>query len=457
MVNSKGAPKTIVLDSGAFITGAKIDRFGPEVRYYTIPEVLAEIKDEKTKRVVETFPYKIEQRQVSAESMRVVSDFAKKTGDLYSLSVPDLKVLALAYMLEKETNGTVNLRSEPQDLLAKKGGLKKASTLPGWDKEPDEEPWVEKVAISGVGVGDAAASAAAGGAGGAAAPQAFAPVTVDDLLFLSAKEFSVKFPVSSSLAEAELGAAAEAEAEAKQAPQTEKKTEEMNAGLGLGPTFCENPSSEGSWITATNLDMHMENMGGLDKGENTKAAEKSSVACITTDFAMQNVMLQMGLRLLSVNGLSISSVRTSMLRCFGCFQTTRDMAKQFCGNCGGHTMVKTWVIVDSRGRARYRWSQKKVSDRRGTKYSIPRPKGGRVNKDLKLREDVLPPDKLYAHKVKKVGNEFSDGMEFGIGQVGKNKATYAIHNKTYGHGRRNPNAVRRTGTAGKKKRNHRRK
>jgi RNA-binding protein NOB1 len=42
-----------------------------------------------------------------------VADFAKKTGDFYSLSATDLKVIALAYMLEKDIHGLERIRTEP--------------------------------------------------------------------------------------------------------------------------------------------------------------------------------------------------------------------------------------------------------------------------------------------------------------------------------------------------------
>lgn len=42
---------------------------------------------------------------------------------------------------------------------------------------------------------------------------------------------------------------------------------------------------------------------------------------------MQNVLLQMGLRVLSVEGKRITRVKQWALRCFGCFKITRDMTK----------------------------------------------------------------------------------------------------------------------------------
>ena len=43
-----------------------------------------------------------------------VSEFAKKTGDYRSLSLTDLKVIALVYDLEKENVGTEHLKSAPE-------------------------------------------------------------------------------------------------------------------------------------------------------------------------------------------------------------------------------------------------------------------------------------------------------------------------------------------------------
>ncbi|CAG8850133.1 27810_t:CDS:2, partial [Racocetra persica] len=43
------------------------------------------------------------------------------------------------------------------------------------------------------------------------------------------------------------------------------------------------------------------------------------VACITTDYSMQNVLLQMGLNLVSVEGARIKKVKSWVLRCHACF------------------------------------------------------------------------------------------------------------------------------------------
>jgi len=61
--------KHLVIDSGALIANAKLDRFGPDVHYWTIREVVDEVRDENARRFLDTFPYKIQTTDVSDESL----------------------------------------------------------------------------------------------------------------------------------------------------------------------------------------------------------------------------------------------------------------------------------------------------------------------------------------------------------------------------------------------------
>ncbi len=62
-----------------------------------------------------------------------------------------------------------------------------------------------------------------------------------------------------------------------------------------------------------------EDAGEREQGE----ASTSSVVCVTADFAMQNVILQMGLRLASPDGRLIQQTRRWALRCTACFQVSK--------------------------------------------------------------------------------------------------------------------------------------
>ena len=54
-----------------------------------------------------------------------------------------------------------------------------------------------------------------------------------------------------------------------------------------------------------------------------EAAVQSSVASVTADFAMQNVILQMGLRLVAPHGMRIKQLSRWVLRCSACFKITK--------------------------------------------------------------------------------------------------------------------------------------
>ena len=69
----------------------------------------------------------------------------------------------------------------------------------------------------------------------------------------------------------------------------------------------------------------------LDEEELTdEAACQSSVASVTADFAMQNVILQMGLRLVAPNGMRIKQLSRWVLRCSACFKITKVSSSCTC-------------------------------------------------------------------------------------------------------------------------------
>jgi RNA-binding protein NOB1 len=92
----------------------------------------------------------------------------------------------------------------------------------------------------------------------------------------------------------------------------------------------DDPSSsddgEGEWITPSNVGLHKSRALHLVPDESfgangQKSAPKQTKAgCMTADFAMQNVLLQMGLSLVGVEGKRIERVKTWVLRCHACFK-----------------------------------------------------------------------------------------------------------------------------------------
>lgn len=122
-----------------------------------------------------------------------------------------------------------------------------------------------------------------------------------------------------------------------------------------------------------------------------RSLSESSVACVTGDFAMQNVILQMGLRLVAPGGMQIRELHRWVLKCHACHKVTNEIGRIFCPTCGnGGTLRKVAVTVGENGVVlaahRQRFSL------RGTKFSLPLPQGGRdsITKNPILREDQLP-------------------------------------------------------------------
>ena len=89
-----------VLDASAFINGFKID----SNNNFTVPEITAEIKDFESRLM---FDMAIDEGQlviqdVSSEYISCVNDIISESGDILRLSLPDKKLIALAYMLREE-------------------------------------------------------------------------------------------------------------------------------------------------------------------------------------------------------------------------------------------------------------------------------------------------------------------------------------------------------------------
>ncbi|KAF5774828.1 putative RNA-binding protein NOB1 [Helianthus annuus] len=153
-------------------------------------------------------------------------------------------------------------------------------------------------------------------------------------------------------------------------------------------SYVDDASSEQSWML--------------------RSLSESSVACVTGDFAMQNVILQMGLRLVAPGGMQIRELHRWILKCHACFKVTMEIGKIFCPSCGnGGTLRKVAVTVGENG-AIIAARRPRVS-LRGTKFSLPLPQGGRdaITKNPILREDQLP-QKFLHPKTKKKNKEVDD-------------------------------------------------
>lgn len=193
--------------------------------------------------------------------------------------------------------------------------------------------------------------------------------------------------------------------------------------------------------------------GGKGVGAGAAAAPPG-VACVTMDFGMQNVLLQMGLHLLSVDGVAVTRVKQWVRRCDACAKLVPDPDRMFCPRCGNGYLSRASVSVDREtGQLKVHLS-KLWRPRKGCKYSIPKPdKHGRFEGDLLLREDQLMMG-IWRQRVKRrakavdsmFGSEVTEALGLAVGR------TAAQEGIQYGYGRKNPNAQKGRERRGKKKR-----
>ena len=91
---------TYVLDASAFINGFKI----VSDNNFTVPEITSEIRDFKSKLA---FDMALEEGRLSIQDVpnsyiSSVNDIISVSGDILRLSLPDKKLISLAYMLREE-------------------------------------------------------------------------------------------------------------------------------------------------------------------------------------------------------------------------------------------------------------------------------------------------------------------------------------------------------------------
>ncbi|OBT50813.1 hypothetical protein VE04_08700, partial [Pseudogymnoascus sp. 24MN13] len=187
--------------------------------------------------------------------------------------------------------------------------------------------------------------------------------------------------------------------ESTEAPAEEKtevqSTEESLAALSLAPSeepFAEitpdapeeveesesDEDDEGGWITPSNIKkvQAKESAGSAPQEPEVKTMQ---VACITSDFAMQNVLLRMNLNLLSPTMTRVRQLKTWVLRCHACFDVTKDMSKQFCSRGGKSTLLRVSCSTDKDGTFKVHLKKNKQWSSRGNVYSIPKPVAGSAN------------------------------------------------------------------------------
>ncbi|CAJ2507196.1 Uu.00g083820.m01.CDS01 [Anthostomella pinea] len=367
---------SLVLDAGPLIKNDPpvSTLLAQAVELYTLPSVISEIRDAATRTRVETtlLPF-LKQRSPKPESVKFATDFARRTGDLEVLSRPDLHLIALTYELECERNGgDWRLRKTP----GQKGLNGKSPAAQ--EKEPASQDDATTTTTENVHSVEDAKSVAA-------------PSSAEDEPDKATEDGLSETPVSASAEEP-------AEKPWEQVGPTiaQETVSQTLDSLSLEPSalpiadftpddlataetkahVVEEDDDEG-WITPANLKQHQarDQLSAPDQ----PIQRFLQVALLTSDYAMQNVLLRMNLNLVSPNMARITRVKTWVLRCHGCFQITRDMSKQFCPKCGQPTLTRVSCSTDQNGNFAIHLKKNFQWNNRGNVYSVPKPVHGTSN------------------------------------------------------------------------------
>ncbi|KAL7420195.1 20S-pre-rRNA D-site endonuclease nob1 [Cryptotrichosporon argae] len=437
--------KHLILDAGPLLSLAPLRHLAQT--FHTTPAVLAELRDPRARAhwdALKLAGVDVVIEQPSAEAMRRVTEYARESGDYAVLSATDMGVVALTWMWEVRENGEGNLRRAPGEKVVKDEG-----TAEGASAEGAEDVAGDADAVDVVKEGQAATS------------------VEDDIARLSVADSADGTDMPTDPAPvAPQAESSNASVEAEDANDDDEvdsaDDDEVDSENGDASDGVEDDESDGEWITPSNVkSQRSQDLGLLPSGDGE--VESVAAACMTGDYAVQNVLLGMGLGLVGEGGKRIVQVRSWVLRCHACFKICRDSSKRFCPSCGNATLLRATVTTSAETGAQTVHLKRNFQYRlRGTKFSIPDPKAGRAKGQQKggsgliLREDQaewqeavrgqqIRRDKEERRAVRGVGGWDDPDWLPEIITVGMNgKGRSGGHGlPSIGHGRKNPNQARR--------------
>ncbi|XP_003747945.1 RNA-binding protein NOB1 [Galendromus occidentalis] len=354
--------KHLVVDANAFIRNVNLQEIGENI--YSLPNVVEEIRDSATRQRLQVLPYKLRlDRTPTTESLCAVTDFSKKTGDYPSLSATDLSILALTHFLEREVHGNVDHLSVTPKQNAPLINPKRSGEL---------------TLIGGVRM-----------------PVVSNGSELDKFVDRSEDVPETEDARREAEEECLLKRIENVDIEDSGAEMENSSDAEVDSGE-------EEEHDDEGWITTDNIQDIKRTMGF--GGITSQDEDMPLVACITSDFSMQNVLIQMGLKCLSMDGMCIRRAQTYILRCFACFQRTSEMTRIFCKSCGNKgTLKKVAVEIDENGEMKMFINFKKPINQRGLRYSIPLFRGGKHSNNPVLNEyQPRPQNKLPKKALRKL-------------------------------------------------------
>lgn len=407
-IRARAMALRVVLDTNGLLEGASEARKGA-TEIWTTQNAEREVKDQRGKEQLAALRQSLAPigglrvSEPDEENAKAVWRFAKMTGDAMELSAADVSLLALVRRLHVLAHGQESLRRRPPPANIRNGprtaGMK---PMPGWDYLPNPEAWPEEE--RGKESGETAQDARARGE---EPPKEQAATT--DAGVKSETPRGEAERRSEGEAEHQLADVGGEEAEGEWTVKRGRKGKKDRRQRRKVPP---EPLPMEPALRAT------VGRAGMEEGEEEgiSLVHEPEAMLVTGDFAMQNVAVQMGMAVAAPQtGLRIKEARRWVRWCHACGAEAKDAERHFCGFCGNATLVRCAVKATSEGTEYFTPGRGKHTRLAGTRYSLPKPEGGREHEMRKqvpvLREDEL---KKRETKGKKSGTPDPFVPEFGI-------------------------------------------
>ncbi|KPI83751.1 hypothetical protein ABL78_7206 [Leptomonas seymouri] len=324
----------LILDANAIIKGMD-NLVSTADALVTIPQVINEIKDRASRELLERLPHTVTVLDPTREAVAAVVACAERTGDFGAMSRTDIRLCALALDCCK-VGGFLGEPIEPRPPQINPDNKDKIEVVTEEMSEDEDDEQDEQAEEDEAGDGQAGPTAGC------------APAIAR---------------------ESRLPGWGSWEDEQKEEGQAQADDD-----------------GEGEWITPENIhDLHN---GSHGMGR----AFEAGMACVTSDYAMQNTLMHLGVPIVGTNGMHILELRLWLMRCTACFALVVDTTRQFCPECGsGDTLRRVNYVVNAKGEKKLYINFKRKISTRGTIYNLPKPRGGKrgTNRNLVLREDQL--------------------------------------------------------------------
>ncbi|CAK66979.1 unnamed protein product (macronuclear) [Paramecium tetraurelia] len=352
----------LILDANAFIKEINFQHLSEHYSFVTHEAILTEVRDERARQKLQNFTYPLTFLTPSEKMIKIVKQFATQTSDIASLSPIDIELIALACTLIEENGQKDKLKLEPLKPLE----FNKIKNVYGSKnhqqvEEEEEEEEVQKEENEQVQNKQQQTQQKQQEPENHETQQKSEEQEIQETTQKNEdndddsdgwEEVVPKKKYYNN--QSKQNASQKPKQEEKQVQDQEEESSE--------------DENEEEWINNTNIH---EKLNEIQINPQDNQGNLFGVALLTTDFAMQNVLLQMGVPVLSTEGYMIKSARRFILECHICKTLVRDSTRLFCTNCGNNSLLKVSCSLESDGTIiLYRKKNFKVN-LRGTQYSIP--------------------------------------------------------------------------------------